>query len=63
MPKTDWHVYCSEECKKLAKQQQFNKYPSLEELESKYVELKSWEKVAKHFGITRKIVRGIRKRK
>lgn len=62
MPKTNYHYYCSEECKKLAKQQKFNKYPTLEEVESKYKELKSWEKVAKHFNITRKIVQGIRRR-
>lgn len=62
MPKTNYHYYCSKECKKLAKQQKFNEYPTLEEVESKYKELKSWEKVAKHFNITRKIVQGIRKR-
>lgn len=62
MAKSDWHQYCSEECKTLAKQQQFNKYPSLKELEIKYSELKSWEKVAKYFNLTRKIIQGIRQR-
>ena len=37
-------------------------YPSYEEIHKKYEELGSWEKVASFFGITRKVVRGIRKR-
>ena len=41
MPKTNYHYYCSEECKKLAKQQIFDKYPTFEEINNKYQELKS----------------------
>lgn len=63
MLKTNYHYYCSEECKKLAKQQSFDNYPTLEEVNAKYQELKSWQKVADYFNITRKIVQGIRKRK
>ena len=37
------------------------KYPPYEKLIDKYSELKSWEKVAKHFGITRKIIQRLRK--
>lgn len=41
MLKSNHHRYCSEECKNLSKQHQFSKYPSLEELNLKYSELKS----------------------
>lgn len=37
-------------------------YPSIDELNSKYAELKSWQKVADYFGITRKITQIIRGR-
>jgi cell fate (sporulation/competence/biofilm development) regulator YlbF (YheA/YmcA/DUF963 family) len=37
------------------------KYPSYEEIIEKYEEVNSWEKVAKHFGITRKIIQRLRK--
>ena len=50
-------IYCSEQCKWKDKG-----YPSLDEVNRKYEELKSWEKVAKSFGLTRKIIQGIRKR-
>ena len=62
MPKSDWHRYCSEECKILAKQCSKN-YPSLKEIETKYQELKSWEKIASYFNITRKIIYRIRNKK
>jgi len=46
-------LYCSKECREAEINE---KYPSYNELVEKYNELKSWEKVAKHFGITRKII-------
>lgn len=54
---TGGKIYCSEECRWKDKN-----YPSLEEVTSKYRELKSWEKVAKAYGLTRRIIQGIRKR-
>ena len=50
-------TFCSKECR-----YQFEKYPTYEEITSKYEELKSWDKVAAFYGITRKITQGIRKR-
>ena len=49
--------YCSKECREADKN-----YPSIDEINTLYQELKSWDKVAKHFNITRKIVKGIRQR-
>lgn len=56
-PKVSGKIYCSEQCKWKDKG-----YPSLDEVNQKYKELKSWEKVAQSFGLTRKIIQGIRKR-
>lgn len=56
-PKVTGKIYCSEQCKWRDKG-----YPSLDEVNQKYDELKSWEKVAQSFGLTRKIIQGIRKR-
>lgn len=50
-------IYCSEECRWKAKG-----YPSIEEVNEQYEILRNWEKVAQHFGLTRKIIQGIRKR-
>lgn len=50
-------IYCSNECRLKAKH-----YPSLEEINIIYNELKSWNKVAEHFNLTRKIIQGIRKK-
>ena len=50
-------IYCSEECRWKAKG-----YPSIEEVNEQYALLKSWEKVAQYFGLTRKIIKGIRNR-
>lgn len=36
--------------------------PSLEEVNEQYEILKNWEKVAQHFGLTRRIIQGIRKK-
>ena len=56
-PKTTGKIYCSEECRWKAKG-----YPSIEEVNEQYELLGNWEKVAQHFGLTRKIIQGIRKR-
>ena len=56
-PKAKGKIYCSKECREADKH-----YPSLEEVTEQYEILKSWEKVAQHFGLTRKIIQGIRKR-
>ena len=56
-PKSKGKIYCSKECREKSKN-----YPSAEEIKSQYEVLKSWEKVAKFFGVTRKIIQGIRKR-
>lgn len=56
-PKMKGKIYCSEECRWKAKG-----YPSIEEVNEQYELLGNWEKVAQHFGLTRKIIQGIRKR-
>ena len=56
-PKSKGKIYCSKECREADKH-----YPSIEEVNEQYKILKSWEKVAQHFGLTRKIIQGIRKR-
>lgn len=50
-------LFCSRKCR-------FNKlnYPTIEELLTTYSAIRSWEKVANHFGITRRAVQGIRNR-
>lgn len=48
--------YCSKICRENDK-----KYPSIDEITNQYEILKSWEKVAFHFGLTRSIIQGIRK--
>ena len=50
-------IYCSEECKWKSKD-----YPSIEEVNKQYKNLGSWQKVADYFGLTRKIIQGIRYR-
>ena len=49
--------FCSEQCRHNNKG-----YPTFEEISNKHSELKSWDKVAKYFGITRRITQYIRKR-
>lgn len=56
-PKSKGKIYCSKECREADKH-----YPSIEEIEEQYKILKSWEKVAQYFGLTRRIIQGIRKR-
>lgn len=51
-------LYCSKECREADMNK---KYPSYDKLVDKYDEVKSWEKVAKYFGITRKVIQRIRK--
>ena len=58
-PKRSGKKYCSEECRNSVR---FKNYPTIEEITKCYEELGSWEKVAKFFKLTRKIIQGIRKR-
>lgn len=58
-PKMKGKKYCSKECREKAEGKDL--YPSIQELESKYTELKSWQKVADFYNITRKITQRIRK--
>lgn len=55
-PKSNGKIYCSKECRKADKH-----YPSKQEVLDQYELLKTWDKVAEHFGLTRKIIQGIRK--
>lgn len=57
-PYSRGRIYCCEQCKK---DEMYKGYPSFEEIKAKYKELKSWEKVAKYFNVTRRILRRIRK--
>lgn len=58
-PKSKGKIYCSDECRNSIR---YANYPSIEEVEQKYEELHNWEKVAESFGLTRKVIQGIRKR-
>jgi hypothetical protein len=58
-PKSTGKIYCSNECRDSVR---YANYPNIEEVEQKYEELHNWEKVAESFGLTRKIIQGIRKR-
>lgn len=49
-------IYCSAECRNSIKN-----YPSKEEVLKKYAELKSQEKTARYFGLTRKIIQKLLK--
>lgn len=55
-PKSNGKIYCSKECREADKH-----YPSKQEVLEQYELLKIWDKVAEHFGLTRKIIQGIRK--
>jgi len=57
-PKIKGKKYCSKECR--IKAQGKDKYPSKEELEIKYKEIGSWQKVANHYKLTRRIIQRIR---
>lgn len=58
-PKSTGKIYCSDECRDSVR---FAGYPTIEEVEERYKELKNWEKVAESFRLTRKVIQGIRKR-
>lgn len=60
--KSNHNIFCSKSCKEKAKAEYFSKYPTLDDVNSKYAELHSWEKVAEYYSLTRKIIQGIRKR-
>ena len=47
-------IFCSDECRNKSKG-----YPSINEVQEKYKELKSQRKVAEYYGLTRKIIIGI----
>jgi predicted nucleic acid-binding Zn ribbon protein len=49
-------IFCSPECREAAK-----KYPDKEEVRQKYQELKSQQKVADYYGLTRRIIRRLLK--
>lgn len=61
--KTDYHVFCSTKCKEEYRLKQISHYPSLKDVQEKYKELKTWDKVAKYFKVSRKVISGIRKNK
>lgn len=58
-PKAKGKIYCSDKCRDSVR---YANYPSIDEIEMRYAELGSWEKVAQSFNLTRKIIQGIRKR-
>lgn len=58
-PKMKGKKYCSKECRDKALG--IDKYPSKSDVENKYKELKSWQKVADFYQVTRRIIQTIRK--
>ena len=54
-PSVNGKIYCSDECRKNDKG-----YPSIQDINERYLILLSWEKVAEYFGITRRIIQRIR---
>ncbi len=54
-PKSKGKIYCSKECREKDKN-----YPSKQEVLEQYELLKTWDKVAEYFGLTRRIIQGIR---
>lgn len=50
--------YCSKNCRDEAEGR--NNYPSNDDVTAKYQELKSWQKVADYYGLTRRIIQLIR---
>ena len=57
--KSTGKIYCSKECKDSIR---YSTCPSITEVENCYKELHNWNKVADYFGVTRRIIQGIRKR-
>lgn len=58
-PSSTGKIYCSDECRDSVR---YAGYPTIEEVEEQYNELGTWDKVAESFGLTRKVIQGIRKR-
>lgn len=57
MKATSGKRFCSVNCRNAQKN-----YPSKDELLRKYSELKFWNRVALHYGITKKVIQNIRKK-
>ena len=57
MPYTTGKRFCSKECRDAAS---VEGYPTVEELEVKYREFGTWEKVAEHFGYSRRVIQRLR---
>ena len=55
-PYSKGKIYCSDECRELDKN-----YPEYIDIITKYDELRSWEKVAQFYGVTRRILQRIRR--
>ena len=55
-PYSKGKIYCSDECRELDKN-----YPEYIDIMTKYDELRSWEKVAQFYGVTRRILQRIRR--
>lgn len=53
--KNKGEIYCSKECRYSEKH-----WPLFDDINRQYRILKSWEKVAKHFGTTRRVIQKIR---
>jgi hypothetical protein len=54
--------FCSNKCQWDNRKKKYNYYPTNLEVEEKYKVLKSWDKVAKFYDLSRSIIKGIRKR-
>lgn len=63
-PKGTGKLYCSKECREKIKMQRekLKGYPSKQEVLEQYKLLGTWDKVAEHFGLTRRIIQRIRKK-
>ena len=57
-PKVKGKIYCSEKCRKSIKE---NNYPSKEQVMDCYKFLKSWEKVAQYYNVSRRVIQRIKK--
>jgi hypothetical protein len=58
-PKAKGKIYCSRKCRDIAEGK--DKYPSKEEVKNKYDELKSWQKVADYYNLSRKVIQRIKR--
>ena len=57
-PKIKGKIYCSKKCRSTAEGK--DRYPSKEEVLIKYNELKSWQKVADYYNLSRNVIQRIR---